>query len=231
MAHKPHHSPEQSGKFSPKGISKITRKPQLNRQGVVICEIPTPVSPTSKKRIAKDLVKKIAKNKRRKVIEDSLGEVVPKLSLHDTYMGVPSPMRDSPIKSNFEEIGNPGGSVKASDIDTTTTQGNPPFITSSTFERSNVGTSTSLPPFHSTISTSTHSPTFENILNQPITSLFSSQSTEPKTVQEEDTTKDNDFIRMFADITFDPEEENIPNHMLMSRKKFKILNRKLNSLL
>lgn len=35
----------------------------------------------------------------------------------------------------------------------------------------------------------------------------------------------------FADIQFDPEEENIPDHMLMSDKQFKILNRKLNSLL
>lgn len=35
----------------------------------------------------------------------------------------------------------------------------------------------------------------------------------------------------FADVQFDHEEDNIPNHMLMSGKKFKILNRKLNSLL
>lgn len=58
MAHKPHHSPARSSNFSSKGISKITRKPQLNRQGVVIHEIPTPMSPASKKRITKHLAKK-----------------------------------------------------------------------------------------------------------------------------------------------------------------------------
>ena len=94
-----------------------------------------------------------------------------------------------------------------------------------------VDTSTSLPPFHSIISTSTHSPTFENIINQPITSPFSSQSTDYKTVHEDDQTKDNEFEGTFVEIEFDLEEENIPDNMLMSWKQFKILNRKLNSLL
>ena len=35
----------------------------------------------------------------------------------------------------------------------------------------------------------------------------------------------------FSEIQFDQGEENIPDHMLMSGKQFKILNRKLNSLL
>ena len=35
----------------------------------------------------------------------------------------------------------------------------------------------------------------------------------------------------FGDLQFDPEQENIPDHMLMSGKQFKILTRKLNSLL
>lgn len=35
----------------------------------------------------------------------------------------------------------------------------------------------------------------------------------------------------FADIQFDPEEENIPDHIHISGKQFKILNRKPNSLL
>ena len=35
----------------------------------------------------------------------------------------------------------------------------------------------------------------------------------------------------FGYLQFDPEVENIPDHMLMSGKQFKILNHKLNSLL
>ena len=41
MAHKPHHSPKRSTSFSP----SFVRKPQIGWKGVVIHEIPTPVSP------------------------------------------------------------------------------------------------------------------------------------------------------------------------------------------
>ena len=48
-------------------ISKVKqiKKPQLNRKGVIIREIPTPVSPASKKRRARDLVNKIKKNQKK----------------------------------------------------------------------------------------------------------------------------------------------------------------------
>lgn len=135
MAHGPRHSPERSSSFSPKGVShqNLTRKPQLTRKGVVIREIPTSVSPVSKKRRAEDMVKRISKKKKRKVVEESLDKVVPesdfeengkdKSPLRDIDMGFPSPMRDSPIKLIFEEIGNLGGSVKTSDVERTTNQG------------------------------------------------------------------------------------------------------------
>lgn len=35
----------------------------------------------------------------------------------------------------------------------------------------------------------------------------------------------------FADLQFDPDEDNIPDNMIMSGKQFKILNNKLNYLL
>lgn len=35
----------------------------------------------------------------------------------------------------------------------------------------------------------------------------------------------------FAEIQFDPKEENIPDEMIMSGKKFKILNSKMNLIL
>lgn len=68
-------------------------------------------------------------------------------------------------------------------------------------------------------------------MQQHITSLFPSQSTDaPKTVNV-DKTDDGGFGGLFVDLNFDLEGEEIPDHMLMSRKQFKILKRKLNSLL
>ncbi|CAI9261761.1 unnamed protein product [Lactuca saligna] len=108
-------------------------------------------------------------------------------------------------------------------------QCNPSLIISSTFETFLVDTSISLPPFTIPTSTksppSTHSPTFDNVMNQPITSLFSSQSTDPPLIQEDDdqTGDDDEFDSNFADIEFHPEEENIPNNMLLTGKHLKIL--------
>lgn len=241
--------------------------------------------------------------KEKKFVHDSLDEVVPESDFEesgksqtpprDIDMGIPSPTRGSPVKSNLEETEGPGGFVKTSNMDTTTnlgdhskistpektivipsevsrtelvseefrtsgitanishmdvnvnmgegvstneSKGTSTIIISSSFDTSTVDTNVSLPPFHTSISTtlppSIQSPTFENILNQHITSLFPSQSTEgPKTVQEDETTEDGEFMGSFADIEFDPEEENITNRMLMSGKQSKILNRKLNSVL
>ncbi|CAI9263337.1 unnamed protein product [Lactuca saligna] len=114
------------------------------------------------------------------------------------------------------------------------TQGTSHLIISSSFDTSTIDTTISLPPFHNSIPLTlpqfTQSPTFENIINQPITSLFPSQSTKgSRIVQEDETTEDGEFMGTFKDIEFDPEEENIRDHMLMLGKQFKILNRKLNS--
>ncbi|CAI9265787.1 unnamed protein product [Lactuca saligna] len=81
----------------------------------------------------------------------------------------------------------------------------------------------------------TYSRTFTQILNQPFTTLFSSQFTdppksdEPPTHSEESENEDTEFGCMFTDLEFDEEEENFPDHMLMSMKQFKIMNKKLNS--
>ncbi|CAH1425218.1 unnamed protein product [Lactuca virosa] len=79
-AHRPRHSPErpldhESSKHvsSTKGIKKVP-KPQLKRRGVLIHEVPTPVSHASKKRQALEMVKKITKKKKQKV--DPLDDVI-----------------------------------------------------------------------------------------------------------------------------------------------------------
>lgn len=89
----------------------------------------------------------------------------------------------------------------------------------------------SLPPFIQHISTTTTSPTFDQELKQPITKIFQSQSTDPPKPNSDDETDGEGFRGTFADLEFDSGEENIADHMLMSGKQFKILNRKLNSIL
>ncbi|CAI9270781.1 unnamed protein product [Lactuca saligna] len=86
------------------------------------------------------------------------------------------------------------------------------------FETSTITTTTSLPPFFTTVSTSTHSPTFDQVMNQPITSLFPSQSTVPPKTMNDDDTNDGLYGASFADLEFNPEEEDIPFHMFMSGK-------------
>ncbi|CAI9269844.1 unnamed protein product [Lactuca saligna] len=60
---------------------------------------------------------------------------------------------------------------------------------------------------------------------------ISNMDTNVTMVNDDATTDDVGFMGTFAYLKFDPEEENIPNLMLMSGKYFKILNRKSNSLL
>ncbi|CAI9259821.1 unnamed protein product [Lactuca saligna] len=109
------------------------------------------------------------------------------------------------------------------------------IILSSYIETTLIDTSTSLPPLRTQIPTLLHAstvpPTYNTIMNQPITSIFPSQSTEGDKSIPDDSQDDDDFMVSFADIQFDPEEENIPDHILMSRNRFTILNHKLSYLL
>lgn len=92
------------------------------------------MSLASKKRQAREMVKKITK-KRQNV--DSLDKVVVEtatdsesersdICYDDTIFG--SPQRDSPVKSIFEETKNPGGNVNVSNTDTTTNLSDPLFV-------------------------------------------------------------------------------------------------------
>lgn len=88
MAYTPCHSPKRSTSFSP----TLTRKPQLNRKGVVIRKIPTPTSPASKKMCVEDMDKHISnqqkKQRKLRIVEDSNDEdIVPKSPFGDNTMG------------------------------------------------------------------------------------------------------------------------------------------------
>lgn len=87
------------------------------------------------------------------------------------------------------------------------------------------------PPTFMIIPTSVHvvSPTFQEVMKEPIDALFSSQSTEPKsTINEEE--EDDDMMVEFSNLEFDLEEDNAPDNAIMYGKKFKFLNSKLNSI-
>ncbi|CAH1412933.1 unnamed protein product [Lactuca virosa] len=91
----PRHSPERSYSFSP----TMVRKPHVTHRGVIIRDIPTPVSPSLKKRRVEDVAKHITKKqkKRRLIIrQDSVyDEIVPETQL---------PSISSQKKSTPEEI-------------------------------------------------------------------------------------------------------------------------------
>ncbi|CAI9287135.1 unnamed protein product [Lactuca saligna] len=213
--------------FSP----SVTCKPHVTRKGVIIREVQAPVSPSSKKRIATDMAKKISmKIKRRKLVLQKTSVIPPEVSL---------------TKSSHEEVRISDIITHVSDTDVNVTMGEgdstkqPPMITQGIIETSSVNTLVSVPPFIIPTIPVSSSPTFDHIINQPITSLFSSQSTDPLKSVGDTETDDGGFGGTFDDLEFDPEEEDTPNHMLMFGKhvtagfyqQFKILNKKLNSIL
>ncbi|CAI9290627.1 unnamed protein product [Lactuca saligna] len=103
---------------------------QVTRKGVVFLEVPTPVSPRSKKRCAKYMAKHIStKQKKHKkqmklVLHENLtdDEVVPEMPINEP-MGHNSPVTDSTVQSHFEETVNLGDNVAASIVETTINNG------------------------------------------------------------------------------------------------------------
>lgn len=72
-------------------------------------------------------------------------------------------------------------------------------------------------------------PTFQGVINETITSLFSSQSTDQDPLNNE--YEEDDEIVGFVELEIDPEENNVDDNAVMSGKQFKILNSKSNSIL
>ena len=69
----------------------------------------------------------------------------------------------------------------------------------------NSSTFFSLPPFIQHISTTTTSPTIDHILQQPITTIFQSQSTDPPKPNSDDERDGGGFGGTFYDLEFDSE--------------------------
>ncbi|CAI9293852.1 unnamed protein product [Lactuca saligna] len=217
---------------------KLLCKPQLSHQGVLFREVPVPVSPVSKKRAAEDMVKHLSQPKKkkkkkkktkkaRKIIsssestkEDERVPETPEITSIRTSSIPKTTVIITPevsiAKSIFEEVRTSGlGENVSKDTDQC------PFI-STPFESFVSVTPTSTIPLTST----TISLTFEHILNQPIISMFSSQSTDtPKPTSPTETDHEG-FGGTFEDLEFHDEEEDFPDHMLMTMKQYKILNQK-----
>lgn len=110
-------------------------------------------------------------------------------------------------------------------------------------EKSSINTLTALPPPSSPLITIvsnptpllTHSPIYDGILRQPITILFSSQSTDPSTDQAiyDSQHMDNEDKGgfHFGALTFYLNEENIEDEDLMYGKLYKIFNIMINMIL
>lgn len=144
-------------------------------------------------------------------------------------------------KSSHEEARTSDIPVNVSNMSTNVTmgegdskkdeQGNPDSVILETL--------VSLPPQITPITSTIYSPTFQNIINQPFTSIFSSKSTDPpnvnspvqETILMETETDNEGFGGTFDELEFDDEEADFPEHMLMTMKQFKILNKKLNSII
>ncbi|CAI9292929.1 unnamed protein product [Lactuca saligna] len=80
-------------------------------------------------------------------------------------------------------------------------------------------------------STTTFSPTFVGVIQEPIATLFSSQSTEPEKTITEAEADDDDVMVSFVELQFNLDEDDILDDLIMSGKQFKILNSKMNSIL
>ncbi|CAI9280663.1 unnamed protein product [Lactuca saligna] len=123
-------------------------------------------------------------------------EVVPESPIRDDNLGVPSPPRDSPIKSNVEVTGGLDGSVKTSLVDTTINQGDNPKV--STPKKTFV-----TPPRVSNVESVTKEVRTSGILanishmdaNVNMGQGVSNKEAQgPKTVHDDDTTEDGEFV-------------------------------------
>ncbi|KAL7601073.1 hypothetical protein Lser_V15G24877 [Lactuca serriola] len=220
---------------SKSGVLKQIRKAEVSSKGVTIRSIPAPVSPGKKRQRVEDVAKNMQRTlvKRRKMVirnESSDEEVVPKTPPVTTMVNVSLPI------------------LSTSQISTTISQTQPLEIvlTKSVTEEVPisdmvVNVSDTGAPIASTIQTSlpittlsTTSSIFDHALQNPFTTLFPSQSPEnppPSQQMSDPEVEGGAFGGILDDIPFDSDEEDIPDHMLMTGKQFKILNQKLKAII
>ncbi|CAI9295061.1 unnamed protein product [Lactuca saligna] len=223
-------------------LQKLVRKPQITHQGVLIRNVPALVFPGSKKQVAEDMAKHLSQSKKKKFMKTR--KLVLSTESTDEDQQIPETPEFTPIvtssipetnviktpevsiaKSIFEEVRTSGIPAHVSDMDANVNMGE--GGSKDAAQGPIIFTPTSTIPLTST----TVSPTFEHILNQPFTSIFPSQSTDtPKPSSPTDTDNEG-FGGTFKNMEFNEDEEEFPDHMLMTMKQYKILNQKLNSII
>ncbi|KAL7609165.1 hypothetical protein Lser_V15G10960 [Lactuca serriola] len=224
------------------GVLKQIRKAEVSSKGVTIRSILAPVSPGKKRQRAEDVAKNMQRTlvKRRKMVirnASSDEEVVPETPPVTSMVNVSLSMiltsqisttipQTKPLeivlpKSVSEEVPISDTVVNVSDT------GTPILSVAPTIQ-------TSLPISLHVTTLSNTSSIFEHALQNPFTTLFPSQSPEnPQPSQQLSDTEveGGAFGGVLDDIPFDSDEEDIPDHMLMTGKQFKILNQKLETII
>ncbi|KAL7591219.1 hypothetical protein Lser_V15G33877 [Lactuca serriola] len=230
---------------SKSGVLKQIRKAEVSSKGVTIRSIPAPVSPGQKRQRAEDVAKNMKRTlgKKRKMVihnESSDDEVVPEtppISLPITTMvtvplpisqpsqippPISQPSQSSPIISQTQLL----------EIDLTKSITEEVPISDTVVNVSDTGAP--IPSVASTLPIITTSSIFDHALQNPFTTLFPSPSPEnpiPSQQMSDPEVEGGAFGGVLDDISFDSEEEEIPDHMLMTGKQFKILNQKLKTII
>ncbi|CAI9261705.1 unnamed protein product [Lactuca saligna] len=159
---------------------KLLHKPQLSHQGIMFREVPVPGSPASKKRAAEDMVKHLSQPTKKKT--KKARKIVLSSESTEGDERVPETPETTIITSSIPEttiIFTPEVSISKSLVKEVRTSGLSENVSKDATQGSFISTPfetfVSVPPTSTIHSTSTTiSPTFEHILNQPITSMFSS---------------------------------------------------------
>ncbi|KAL7602722.1 hypothetical protein Lser_V15G16687 [Lactuca serriola] len=216
---------------SKSGVLKQIRKAEVSSKGVTIRSIPAPVSPGKKRQRAEDVAKNMQRTlgKKRKMVirnESSDEEVVLETPPVTTMVTVSLPIS------------------QPSHISTTISQTQPLEIalTKSITEEVPISdtvvnvsdTGAPIPSVASTLPITTTSSIFDHALQNPFTTLFPSQSPEnppPSQQMSDPEIEGGAFGGVLDDISFDSNEEDIPDHMLMTGNQFKILNQKLKAII
>ncbi|CAI9284888.1 unnamed protein product [Lactuca saligna] len=167
-------------------LTNVVRKPQVLHHGVIFREIPAPTSPYSKKRRETDMAKHISKKKKKgRVVISSKStadetETIPETPKADLQKDNVIPPEFLFAKTVSVEAQTSDIIVNISNMDASVTMGEDASHVAEKSKSSDITPDTTISlssqvtPIIPTTST-TDSPTFSTIIQQPFTSLFSSQ--------------------------------------------------------
>ncbi|CAI9288903.1 unnamed protein product [Lactuca saligna] len=180
------------------------------------------------------MTKHVYQKKKKKLLklvicDDSREEdVVPESLIHDAES---SPVQNSLVKSNAETTVNIDDFAETSVEDTTIHRGDSMKVSTpvkTIFTSPEVSNTES---FHEEVQTSGITVNVSDMGANVNMGDRVSNNKDFQDQKEEHNNDDDEFDGTFADIELDPDEENISDNMLLTGKQFKILNRKVNSLL